>query len=81
MRVDLFLKLVGVAKTRMAAKRMCEAGLVRRGDKPLKPSEEVLPGQALDLALPEREGRLRILAIPPGKSVARKDRSLYASFG
>jgi len=80
LRADLFLKLVGVAKTRMAAKRMCEAGLVLREGRPLKPSDSLLPGQALDLAIPEREGCLRVLALPTGKSVARKDRSLYASF-
>jgi ribosomal 50S subunit-recycling heat shock protein len=81
LRVDLFLKLVGVAKTRMAAKRMCEAGLVLREGRTLKPSDEVLPGQALDLSIPEREGRLQVLALPAGRSVARKDRSLYAAFG
>lgn len=75
------MKLVGVAKTRMAAKRMCEAGFVAREGKVLKPSEEVLPGQALDLTLPERPSRLRVLGIPQGKSLARKDRSQYATFG
>jgi ribosomal 50S subunit-recycling heat shock protein len=80
LRIDLFLKLVGVAKTRMAAKRMCEAGLILRDGKALRPSDTIQPGQSLGLSLPEKSGRLQVLGLPPGKSLARKDRPQFVVF-
>jgi ribosomal 50S subunit-recycling heat shock protein len=54
MRVDLYLKLMGVTKTRMLAKRLCDQGKVFLGGKAIKPSQEVLAGETLELFLPQR---------------------------
>ena len=80
MRVDLFLKCVGVTKTRMEAKRLCDREMVLLEGKPLKPSHELLAGELLELRIPGREKSLRVLAIPPGKSVSKKDRPLFAEW-
>jgi len=79
MRVDLYLKLMGVTKTRMLAKRLCDQGKVRLGSKVLKPSQEVAAGDSLELFLPQKELRLKILEIPSLKSVAKSDRAQFVS--
>jgi len=70
---------MGLFKTRMAAKRLCDAGGVLRSGIALKPSQEILAGQTLELSLPQKVLRLRILEVPSGKSVPRQDRVRYAS--
>lgn len=77
MRVDLYLKLMGVTKTRMAAKRLCDSGKVLLNSKSIKPSQDIHEGETLDVFFPQRELRLRILAIPPAPSVAKKDRPQF----
>lgn len=79
LRVDLFLKLMGVTKTRMAAKRLCDMGKVLLSGKALKPSHEVEGGETLEVLLPSREMTLKVLEVPPGKSVAKADRGRYFS--
>ena len=77
MRIDLFLKLMGIAKTRMIAKRMCEKAQVLLEGKPVKPSAEVKVGEILQILIPEREGKVQILEIPQTHSVAKHDRALF----
>ena len=77
MRIDLYLKLMGVVKTRMAAKRLCDTGKVLLGSKPIKPAQEIPAGGVLEVFLPQKEMRLRILSIPPAKSVAKRDRAQF----
>ena len=79
MRVDLYLKLMGITKTRMLAKRLCDQGKVRLGAKVLKPSQEVMAGEVLELFLPQKELRLTILEIPSLNSVAKSDRAQFGS--
>jgi ribosomal 50S subunit-recycling heat shock protein len=77
MRIDLFLKLMGIAKTRMIAKRMCEKAQVLLEGKPVKPSAEIKAGEVLEILIPEREGRIQILEIPQTNSVAKHDREKF----
>ena len=79
MRIDLYLKLMGITKTRMAAKRLCDTGKVSQDGKGLKPSEDLEGGEKLFILLPFKEVRLTVVDIPPGKSVAKSDRPLYAA--
>jgi ribosomal 50S subunit-recycling heat shock protein len=77
MRIDLFLKLMGITKTRMAAKRLCDGGWVLLGPTPLKPSLELQGGEEILVKLSMREIRLKVLSLPPAKSVAKADRTKY----
>ena len=79
MRVDLYLKLMGITKTRMAAKRLCDAGKILVRGKIVKPSAEISAEDSLDLFLPQKEMKLKVLEIPPLKSVAKQDRSRFMS--
>jgi len=77
LRVDLFLKLIGFAKTRMAAKRLCDLGKVTAGEKVLKPSHELTVGETLEVVLPKKKFLIKVQALPTGKSVSKQDRPLY----
>jgi ribosomal 50S subunit-recycling heat shock protein len=77
MRVDLFLKLMGITKTRMAAKRICEQGGVLLGTHPLKPSHGLKGGEEVKIFLPRKETLLKVVALPPGKGVAKADRMKF----
>jgi ribosomal 50S subunit-recycling heat shock protein len=79
MRVDLYLKLMGVTKTRMLAKRLCDRGKVFLGGKAIKPSQEVLAGETLELFLPQKELKLKIAEMPTLKSVAKSERTQFGS--
>jgi ribosomal 50S subunit-recycling heat shock protein len=65
LRVDLYLKLMGVTKTRMAAKHLCDLGKVLLSGKTLKPSRELEGGERLEIYL------------PPEKSLSKQDRPQY----
>lgn len=70
---------MGVTKTRMAAKRLCDTGKVVLSGKALKPSHELEGGEILGVLLPFKELTLRVLELPSGKSVAKADRFRYCS--
>ena len=77
MRIDLFLKLMGLVKTRMAAKRLCEAGKVMVGSRPAEPSTSLDLGAQVTVELPFKRVRGLVLALPGSRSVPKKDRSSY----
>ena len=79
MRVDLYLKLMGITKTRMLAKRLCDQGKVLLGSKAIKPSQEVLAGEILEIHLPQKELKLTIVEIPSLKFVAKSERAQFGS--
>lgn len=65
---------MGVTKTRMTAKRLCDKGMVRINNETAKPSHEVLAGDNLEVLQPPKETKLKVLQIPTGKSVSKKER-------
>jgi ribosomal 50S subunit-recycling heat shock protein len=77
LRVDLFLKLMGVTKTRMSAKHLCDGGKVILKAKSLKPSFELEGGESLEIWLPQKQIRLEVLGIPPAPTLAKKDRPRF----
>ena len=77
MRVDLFLKLMGLVKTRMAAKRLCEAGKVTVDSKPAEPSTDLPVGAQVAVELPFKRVRGQVLGLPGSRSVSKKERSSY----
>jgi ribosomal 50S subunit-recycling heat shock protein len=71
---------VGLSKTRMAAKRLCEIQKILLNGKSIKPSQEVLAGDSLELFLPSKNLTVKILQIPAGKSLSKKERPEYIQF-
>jgi ribosomal 50S subunit-recycling heat shock protein len=80
-RLDLFLKLVGIAKTRSLAARLVTTGRLQRLSSPagarLKPAHEVEVGERYRSERVAGFQEWVVLAIPEGRSLAKKDRADY----
>jgi len=76
MRIDMFLKTIGMFKSRQAAKQACDEGLVMLNGIKAKPSKEIKPGDVIVLNLKFRKKVIKVLSIPP-KNLSRKDRDKY----
>ena len=78
MRTDIFLKLMGVFKTRSQAGKACSGGYVTSKGRGLKPSSGVAAGDTLEIVKPDgRILHLRITELPASRQVSRKDRGNY----
>jgi ribosomal 50S subunit-recycling heat shock protein len=66
MRLDLFLKKARLVHQRSAAKELCDAGGVLLNGKPAKPSQDVRPGDRLQLQLLHQDLEVRIRELPHG---------------
>ena len=76
MRLDLFLKNVGLAKRRSMAQEACQEGAVLIDGAPGRPGRQVRIGQRLLLQWPRRLLEVEILALPQ-RSVPRGDRDQF----
>jgi ribosomal 50S subunit-recycling heat shock protein len=77
-RIDVYLKLVGIFKTRSVAGKACKAGFVSVDDRAVKSSLTVLNGDLLKIVKPDGTRlTIEVLEIPTGKQVSRKDRQDY----
>ena len=75
MRLDLFLKWSRVILRRTLAKDTCDAGRVSVNGFEARAGRELRIGDTIDLDLPRRRLKLRVLSIPPhapGKDGARE---------
>ena len=55
LRVDRFLSEMLPELSRSAAQKLLEQGMVTLGDKPVKKNQQVVPGDVLQVCLPEPE--------------------------
>ena len=80
MRIDLFLKVTGLLKTRSIASKAIGSGAVELNGAPVKASAAVEPGSVISLVKPDGSRvEVEILIIPQSKNVSRKDRTeLYS---
>ncbi len=75
MRIDLFLRVSGLLRTRTLAGLACDGGFVKLCGRPAKPSARVSPGDVIDLVLPDgREIRAVVDIVPATRQVSRVDR-------
>ncbi len=81
LRIDLFLSLTGVFKTRSVAGKACRTGHVTLNGRRAKPSMEVRQGNVIGSVRPDATPlTVRVLAVPASKQVSKKDRMLYISY-
>jgi ribosomal 50S subunit-recycling heat shock protein len=64
LRLDLFLKNVGLVQRRELAQEACHRGLILLDGRPAKPAAHVRPGQELEVRLGMRVRRYRIAETP-----------------
>lgn len=75
MRIDLFLRVSGILKTRSLAGDACDGGFVRINGRTAKPSSKLAPGDRIDMSMPDgRDASFIVDSLPEGRQVARRDR-------
>lgn len=78
LRIDIFLKLMGIFKTRTEAGKACKAGYVILQGSQFKSSREVSIGDIITITKPEGSViSIEVLSIPDSKQVSRKARSEF----
>lgn len=78
MRVDIYLKLMGIFKTRSIAGKACKGGFISISGRAVKSSCSLNIGDMLEIVKPDGSIlSVEVLKIPTGKQVARKDRQDY----
>jgi ribosomal 50S subunit-recycling heat shock protein len=79
MRIDLYLKVTGLLKTRSIAAKAIDAGAVLQNGSVVKASSSVEAGSLISLIRPDgTRVTVKVLMVPETKNVSRKDRgSLY----
>ena len=64
MRLDVFLKRVGICKQRALAKDLCEKGRVRMDGGRAKAGKGVAPGRTLDIDFGRKTLKIEIIGLP-----------------
>lgn len=77
MRIDKYLYLIGILKSRTNAKKACKKGYVFINERRVKGSEEIKEGDIIFLDFPLRNIKIKVKKIPDKKSISKKERSDY----
>jgi ribosomal 50S subunit-recycling heat shock protein len=75
MRLDLFLKLSRLCPRRSIAQQLCDAGFVLLNGRPAKSAHAVKPNDEITVRRRDRVTVVRVLTVPPQRSVSRRDAS------
>ena len=70
MRLDKFLKVSRLIKRRTVANEACDAGRVMVNDKPAKASEQVKPGDVIEIQFGTRNVKVKVMEL---KDTTKKD--------
>lgn len=70
MRLDKYLKVSRLIKRRTVAAEACDGGRVSVNGKVSKPSQEVKPGDVIELSFGQRKVRVEVLSVA---ETVRKD--------
>ena len=71
MRVDKYLWCVRYYKTRTIATQACKKGAAKIGEKSVKPSRDVYPGDTIEVRINQIHYRLQVLDLPPNRVGAK----------
>lgn len=77
MRLDVFLKRVGLIKQRSLAKDICDRGLVSMDGRTAKAGKEVGPGRLLEIDLPTERMEIEVLDLPARNYKKESGRAFY----
>jgi len=76
MRVDLFLRVSGILKTRTLAGQACDGGHVALNGRVAKASAQVRPGDRIDMVMPVgTPASFIVVAVPGTRQVRRSERA------
>jgi ribosomal 50S subunit-recycling heat shock protein len=77
MRLDKFLQTTGLIKRRTIANEACKRQLIKVNGVLAKPTREVADGDEIELDLPRKLIRIKLLQPPPTGSMPRAARDTY----
>jgi len=77
MRLDRFLSVARLFKSRSLASEAISSGMVFVDNQPSKPSKEVRLGQVIEIDTPRYYKRFEILSIPPNNMAKKEASSLF----
>lgn len=77
MRLDVFLKRVGLLKQRSLAKDICDEGLVKMDGRTAKGGKEVGPGRMLEIDLAMERMEIEVLDLPRRNYKREDGRAFY----
>jgi ribosomal 50S subunit-recycling heat shock protein len=77
MRLDKFLKAVGLFKRRTVANESAGEGFIMINGKKSKPASSVEDGDVLEMDMWNYYKKIKVLQVPTVKNVAKKDIPLY----
>lgn len=77
MRLDVALDRLCLTRSRNEAKNACDAGAVSHNGSPAKPSQNVEPGDLVELRFARRILEIRLIDLPPKSTSKKAARDLY----
>ncbi|MFV0389168.1 MAG: S4 domain-containing protein [Pyrinomonadaceae bacterium] len=78
MRLDIFLKLSRLIPRRTLAQEFLKKGLVSVNGVSAKAAKEILVGDEIEIRRYDKVTKARVLIVPNGKQVSKKDSSTLA---
>lgn len=79
MRIDLFLKLSRLAKSRSEAQKLCDNGRVKIDGIAIKSAKELRGGETLEIEYNDRLKQIKVLRLPDKKQISRTESRLLYS--
>jgi len=76
MRLDNFISDLGIIKRRTIAKELADGGHIKVNSNRAKPGLRIKENDIIEIT-GKRLIKIKVLAVPSGKSVARDDRAKY----
>ncbi len=77
MRLDVFLKKVGLVKRRSLAKDICDKGLVKMDGRTARAGKEVGPGRMLEIDLAMERMEIEVLGLPTRNCKKENGQAFY----
>lgn len=77
MRLDKFFQITGIIKRRVLANEACKRELARVNGAIAKPTKELQEGDVIELSLPRRRVKVRILKVIPWGNLPRARRDEF----
>ncbi len=76
-RIDKYLKLIGVIPSRTYSKLACDKGYVLVDGRPVKASHHVKEGETIEIDLPDRYIKIEVVKVPLKKNIKKSEREEY----
>ena len=77
MRLDKFLKVSRIIKSRTVANEACDLDRLSVNGKPAKPSKELKEGDVIAIRFGDKEAKFRVLRVPEGNVSKSGSSELY----